>query len=367
MAETTKAINAYFKGLMAEDSVLLGGHTAGKQVSGGPERLGFLNSVSNRVLLASFLAGEANARLLIDAQGNFEWGQEGLDQDTLLYHAFPGRMNLSGMGGGGLGVVAWKHTRLNGAIDATQLTLTVASSTGFSVDQFFRIENETFRISGINGTTWTVTRGLNGTAQVPHADLSVVSMFGVVEAHTRIVLSNDGSGVLFGGGAAPPETGLYRSDAGILNMFGPTSGAFGILVTGDDYHRIVLENSGGGIVFGDGVNPPDVRLKRAAVNELSIQPLLDSAGVFRVLQATGDDAFRVDTETGDIFALGKGSFLSLDIGGFADVIDENRNGNLEGLTLNADVDDETRAHVTKGVTGAFGSLTFTDGVLTGAS
>ena len=63
------------------------------------------------------------------------------------------------------------HTTLSGAMNATQTTLSVASSAGFPMTTFrIRIDDELMNVTGGFGTsTWTVTRGVNGTTATSHA------------------------------------------------------------------------------------------------------------------------------------------------------------------------------------------------------
>lgn len=58
---------------------------------------------------------------------------------------------------------------------ATDTALTVASSTNFTVGSYIKIDNEFLKISAINGTTLTVSRGEFGTTAATHADGSVVT------------------------------------------------------------------------------------------------------------------------------------------------------------------------------------------------
>jgi Tfp pilus assembly protein PilX len=62
------------------------------------------------------------------------------------------------------------NTTLAGAMTATQTTLTVASATGFPTSSFtVRIDDEYMTVTGGFGTTsWTVTRGVNGSTAAAH-------------------------------------------------------------------------------------------------------------------------------------------------------------------------------------------------------
>jgi Tfp pilus assembly protein PilX len=62
------------------------------------------------------------------------------------------------------------NTTLAAAMTSTQTTLTVASATGFPTSQFtIRVDDESMLVTGGFGTTtWTVTRGANGSAATSH-------------------------------------------------------------------------------------------------------------------------------------------------------------------------------------------------------
>jgi hypothetical protein len=62
-------------------------------------------------------------------------------------------------------------------MNATQTTLTVASATGFPVSTFrIRIDDEYMMVTGGFGTTtWTVTRGANGSTATTHVSSQTVS------------------------------------------------------------------------------------------------------------------------------------------------------------------------------------------------
>jgi Tfp pilus assembly protein PilX len=62
------------------------------------------------------------------------------------------------------------NTTLAGAMTSAQTTLTVASATGFPTSQFtIRVDDESMLVTGGFGTTtWTVTRGANGSTAASH-------------------------------------------------------------------------------------------------------------------------------------------------------------------------------------------------------
>jgi Tfp pilus assembly protein PilX len=69
-------------------------------------------------------------------------------------------------------VGAGAQSTISGAMSASQTTVTVASASGFPTSTFrIRIDDELMNVTGGFGTTtWTVTRGVNGTTAVNHAN-----------------------------------------------------------------------------------------------------------------------------------------------------------------------------------------------------
>lgn len=67
-------------------------------------------------------------------------------------------------------------TTLNGGISNAVTTIVVTSATGFPTAGNFRlkIESELLLVTAVSGTSWTVTRGIEGTAGAVHADLTAV-------------------------------------------------------------------------------------------------------------------------------------------------------------------------------------------------
>jgi hypothetical protein len=68
-------------------------------------------------------------------------------------------------------------TTLNGAILDTSQSLVVTSASGFPTNPQFRlkIDNEILLVTGVSGTTYTVTRGQEGTSGVGHANGATVT------------------------------------------------------------------------------------------------------------------------------------------------------------------------------------------------
>ncbi len=91
------------------------------------------------------------------------------------------------------------QTSLNGAITATATTLTVASASGFPSSAQFRIliDSELMIVTaGAGTTTWTVTRGAEGTTTAAHANQATVSQVLTVGGLENLDASYIGTGEL---------------------------------------------------------------------------------------------------------------------------------------------------------------------------
>lgn len=123
-------------------------------------------------------------------------------------------------------------TTLNGAINNAVTTLVVASATGFSTGGNFRIliDTELLLVTAVSGTTFTVTRGAEGTTAASHVDASAV-----VQVLTRDSLKGLGAGIILSDVYAnlpaagtegkvylPTEGGhVLRDDGSAWQGFGP--------------------------------------------------------------------------------------------------------------------------------------------------
>lgn len=68
------------------------------------------------------------------------------------------------------------HDTLASAMDATQTTVPLVSSTGFPVSGLIQIDSEQMRYAGVSGNTLTgVTRGVNGTTAASHLSAAAAS------------------------------------------------------------------------------------------------------------------------------------------------------------------------------------------------
>src|SRR5436190_22498956 len=82
-------------------------------------------------------------------------------------------------------------TTLNGAINNSVTSITVTSATTFPTTGNFRIliDSEILLVTAVSGTTFTVTRGAEGTTAVTHADLASVD--GIVTKGSLDALRSD--------------------------------------------------------------------------------------------------------------------------------------------------------------------------------
>lgn len=69
------------------------------------------------------------------------------------------------------------NTTLSGGINNSTTSITVASSSGFSISAgpfLAQIDSEIFKVTAISGTTWTVTRGYDGSSAASHSNGATV-------------------------------------------------------------------------------------------------------------------------------------------------------------------------------------------------
>ena len=83
-------------------------------------------------------------------------------------------------------------TSLNGSINNSVTSITVASSSGFPSYGTFRIlvESEIMIVTNVSGTTWTVVRGAEGTTAASHADSTPVVQVVTAGSLTSIIEDN---------------------------------------------------------------------------------------------------------------------------------------------------------------------------------
>jgi Tfp pilus assembly protein PilX len=168
------------------------------------------------------------------------------------------------------------NTTLSGAMDASQTTLTVASSVGFPATTFrIRIDDELLNVTGGFGTnTWTVSRGANGTTAASHSTSQTVTWddantIGMIlwNATTKTLTVK---GTIFIDGSARITNGtvnkydgqstIYLSGVFYINnnsrLCGGVSGsecAFAAWNPNNELLTIVTNSSGGSAGVGNGI------------------------------------------------------------------------------------------------------------------
>jgi hypothetical protein len=105
---------------------------------------------------------------------------------------------------------------LNGAINASQTTITVSDGASFVSGKHIRIDSEVMLVTGISGDTLTVTRGVNFSAAASHSDGATVGTAGFLE-----IQQSDG--------VYPFRLGNGMWYAGAVPYFRPTAAGQGIL------------------------------------------------------------------------------------------------------------------------------------------
>lgn len=107
------------------------------------------------------------------------------------------------------------QTTLNGGVNNSTTTVAVTSAAAFPTTGNFRIlvDSELMLVTSVTGANFTVTRGIEGTTAVLHADLAVCSL--VITAASLTLLT------------ALADTNANRPAAGVAGrLFFPTDGGF---------------------------------------------------------------------------------------------------------------------------------------------
>jgi Tfp pilus assembly protein PilX len=165
------------------------------------------------------------------------------------------------------------NTTLAAAVNSTQTTITVASATGFPTGQFtLRIDDESMTVTGGFGTTtWTVTRGANGSAAASHANAQTVvwntptsgaigwnattktlTLSGTLYIDGSAKISNnalnsyDGQGTLY-------LSGTFRATGSMCAAISGSSCNFAGWNPNFDMFMIVANGSGGQVNPGDSI------------------------------------------------------------------------------------------------------------------
>lgn len=98
-------------------------------------------------------------------------------------------------------------TTLSAAIDTNDMTLTVASATGFTAGSTIcLIDDEILEVKSVNGTNIGVTRGMTGTRATNHGNGRAVQVGAPGDFETVGVFFNNGQTTRFFGGPALPST-----------------------------------------------------------------------------------------------------------------------------------------------------------------
>ncbi|HUT94353.1 MAG TPA: hypothetical protein VMY37_33140, partial [Thermoguttaceae bacterium] len=243
--------------LPGSGGIVIGG-TSSKQISGGPEKLSFQDTVANRVSIANFVGTEANARFLLDLQGNHEWaGPSSTDQNVLLGWSAEGRLNLSGTSGGGLNIVRWTspgvledHPRISFNNDGDGLKF--SDGTAVADVQLKRAYAQGFNIMGIGAPV-------------------TVGFLQSTDSYPRIALSSADPGIKFGPGTGPADALLYRPLAAHLNV---QAWRFQLVHQGESYPRVVLNASSdptlAGLDLSDGTGAADTGVHRDSAGNLEL-------------------------------------------------------------------------------------------------
>jgi hypothetical protein len=166
------------------------------------------------------------------------------------------------------------HTTLMAAMNATQTTVSVSSASGFPATSQFtvRIDNEFMTVTaGFGTTTWTVTRGANGSTAASHVNAQSVdwstSASGVISwnATTKTLTASgtfyiDGSAKIsngalnsYDGQATIYLTGTFRIDGSMCASISGSDCDFSTWNPNFDMLMVVANGSGGQINTGDSI------------------------------------------------------------------------------------------------------------------
>jgi hypothetical protein len=159
------------------------------------------------------------------------------------------------------------------AMNATQTTVSVSSASGFPTSQFtVRIDNEFMTVTaGFGTTTWTVTRGANGSTAASHVNAQSVdwstSASGLISwnATTKTLTASgtfyiDGSAKIsngalnsYDGQATIYLTGTFRIDGSMCASISGSDCDFSTWNPNFDMLMVVANGSGGQINTGDSI------------------------------------------------------------------------------------------------------------------
>lgn len=112
-------------------------------------------------------------------------------------------------------------TTLNGAINNSVTSLTVASSTGFPTTGNFRIriDDEIMLVTNVSGTTWTVTRAVESTTAASHSNGATINHILTAGALDTLLKEQQGYGTLASRPSSPKEGMIYFPSDSIYDKF----------------------------------------------------------------------------------------------------------------------------------------------------
>jgi hypothetical protein len=161
---------------------------------GGPYAVRVVTVVQSTLTLGSALPGaKAGLPLLIR-----EWMTVTAGQGTTAWTVVRAASDTAAVAhakNSGVSYFAGTTLLTGGGIDAAATSMAVASAAGFPTagDFTIMVENEAMTVTGGQGTTnWTVTRGVNGTTALAHAQNTAISY----SASTTLAASIDNSATL---------------------------------------------------------------------------------------------------------------------------------------------------------------------------
>jgi hypothetical protein len=120
-------------------------------------------------------------------------------------------------------------TTLNGAITSATTTLVVNAGGGFPTSGNFRIriEDELLLVTAVTGTTWTVTRGVEGTVAVTHGNTTPVNAYLTAGALTQFSSETNGVGLWSALPTIPPQTNsFYEASDSIYDAISTGTGSW---------------------------------------------------------------------------------------------------------------------------------------------
>jgi Ca2+-binding RTX toxin-like protein len=150
------------------------------------------------------------------------------------------------------------NAAVNLLLDATTTVISVNDSTQFSTDTPFdiRIGNEELRVVSINGNTYNVARGVNGTTAAPHLGGNTVTLVQELTITDSTITGNESR--LQGGGLfnRNSSTALVRVNIDGNNSNDQGGGLFnrGSLTIVDSTFDGNVASGTGGAIYNDGIN-----------------------------------------------------------------------------------------------------------------